>query len=248
MKWSLFCTIVLAAIGLSLVTAAPPSSKTADAPQKFNLADLANGETRTFGEGDHAITATRRGDDIEVTFTADDGKSRNQTLHCTVGKDSCYAYAVSEGGEGHVVVLSKTGASAGKDGEKELTKVVLADGTPDARQLMVFAADDEDGSQVVIKGDGEGMTWITTDVETAEVAGGGTAAHPGMKVIKVVAEGGSVLRCPEGDATLTLKKGEEKTGPYFCPRHNLKMELSKEPIVIKKHVKVETDPESKGEY
>jgi hypothetical protein len=53
-----------------------------------------------------------------------------------------------------------------------------------------------------------------------------------------------MLRCPEGDATLTLKKGEENSGPYFCPKHNLKMEPVKGNVIIKK---VTVDKTSQGQ-
>jgi hypothetical protein len=66
--------------------------------------------------------------------------------------------------------------------------------------------------------------------------------EPGIHVIRIHDDEGRILRCPEGDATLTLKDGEEDEGQYLCPRHKLRMELSKEPILIKK---IRVDKKSK---
>jgi hypothetical protein len=227
----------IAAVCISLLPAGT-ADKSAGTPQKFNLADLANGESRTFGAGDHAMTATRRGDDVEITYRTGDGKGQKQTLHCTIGKDSCYAMTVGEGGESHVVVLSKSAASD-KDAQlKEVTKIVLADDGADQKDLMVFASDDGgNGEPIVVHGDAPGMTWVSED-------GAAAASGAGVHVVRIGADGGTMLRCPEGDATLMLKKGEENSGPYFCPRHNLKMEPSKEKVFIKK---IEVDKTPKGE-
>ena len=39
------------------------------------LRDLADGETRTFGEGDHAVTATRDGDRVVLNLHGPDGQA-----------------------------------------------------------------------------------------------------------------------------------------------------------------------------
>ena len=261
MKWSLVCSLFIVVMGVALVAAAPASGKAADAPEKFNLADLADGESRTFGEGDHAITATRKGDEVTITLRGHGAKGGKETFACTVGKDHCYVMARGEDGKGQVVVLNKS--ESGKDGKKTVTtRVLTSSDSAGEQKIMVFAGDDDDdlvikelepgmkwvtsqvdldgeSGEVVIHSDGEGLAVVTTDVSETE---------PGTKVVRIVAEGGTVLRCPEGDATLVLKKGEEKTGgPYFCPRHNLKMEPSKEPVIIKEKVKVEKKSGSHAE-
>jgi hypothetical protein len=81
------------------------------------------------------------------------------------------------------------------------------------------------------------MSWVTED-QTAVASGAG------VHLVRIGEDGGKMLRCPEGDATLTLKKGEEDSGPYFCPKHNLKMEPVKEKVFIKK---IELDRTPKGE-
>ena len=151
MKWSLITAFFIAAISLALLAAAPGAGKASDSPQKFNLADLADGESRTFGEGDHAITATRHGDDVTITYKGED-KAGVHTLHCAVGRDNCYATTFSGDGKATMVMLSKT-AAPGKEGqERVVTKVVLADSSADPKSLKVFASGDEGSEDVVISG------------------------------------------------------------------------------------------------
>ncbi|HEV8336629.1 MAG TPA: hypothetical protein VGR67_09450 [Candidatus Polarisedimenticolia bacterium] len=200
MNWKASLCAGIAAACLTVLGTASPAKQAAPM-EKFDLASLANGETRTFGEGDHAITATRQGAEVVVTYGDDGGR---KTLHCQVGKDSCYAMTLSDEGKAHVVVLDK---KSGPD--KDLTRIVLADG-------------DADENVVTVSGDGD--------------------EEPGIHVIRIHDDEGKILRCPEGDATLTLKDGEEDKGQYLCPRHSLRMELSKEPILIKK---IRVDKKSK---
>jgi hypothetical protein len=69
----------------------------------------------------------------------------------------------------------------------------------------------------------------------------------GVKVIKVSHADAVLLECPQGDATLTLKKGEENGGPYFCPKHNVKMEVSKSPAVTKRIVVDSSSKDDSGD-
>jgi hypothetical protein len=258
MRGKLLWGVGIAVIGVSLLLAGS-GDKAAGKPQKFNLADLANGESRTFGEGDHAMTATRRGDDIEIAYRTDDGgKAKKQTIHCTIGKDSCYAYTIDSDGKSQVVVLDKSGS--GKDGDsKELTKVVLAADGADRKDIMVLADEGDDDAHFVMSTSDSGITWVTADGTEAKAGAPGATATAttvvtsdsktggsGVHVIKLGDDDQTLLRCPEGDATLTLKKGEENSGPYFCPKHNLKMEAVKGHVFLKK-IEVTDKPKS-NEY
>jgi hypothetical protein len=71
------------------------------------------------------------------------------------------------------------------------------------------------------------MSWVSS---------GDGESLPGVKVIRIHDEAAVMLECPEGDATLTLKKGDENSGPYFCPKHNVKMEKATAPVIMKKIV------------
>ena len=216
-------TLGVAALSLSVLLAAPPDEKRARGVEKVNLSDLRDGETRTLGKGDSSVTAVRKGDVVTITYGGHDGEKK--TLKCTVGKDSCYAMTVEGNGKGKIMILNTTG----EDG-KEADRIMLHTGEADGKGVFVFAGDGEDADNEV----------LLEAAHPAVVMAGGDAAT-GVKVIKVRREAGLLLECPEGDATLTLKKGEENSGPYFCPRHNLKMVKAKLPALMKK-VEVEALP------
>ena len=200
---------------LRLAAAAPPEH--AAGIETFDLAKLAPGETKTFGEGDHAVTASRQGDDVVITLKdAPDGGEK--TIRCRIGDDNCHVLTTTKGGAGTMLFL-------GSEGEKSLfTGTVLdADGGGDGVRREVVVVHKGDGSEAP----GEG--------ETTVVESGGGTAH--VKVLRLGGEG-NVLRCPEGDTTMTVKK-EDLAAGYRCPKHNLALEEVKGARVMRKVV-VET--------
>jgi hypothetical protein len=217
-------TMGAAALSLSVLVAAPTKQKL----EKVDLSQMKDGETRTLGQGDHVLTATRKGDVITINFGEGDGEKRS--LKCNVGKDSCYAMTTSGDGEGKIVVLNKSG-KAGKD----ISPVIVHSGNDEDGNFVFATTEGGDGAEIIVDAAGDGMSWITSDDD---------GLLPGMKLLYAQGDGGAVLHCPEGDATLTLKKGEEDSGPYFCPKHNLKMEKFKGHTFMKKIV-VSTDDKEK---
>jgi hypothetical protein len=219
-------TLGVAALSLSVLTAGTGADRHRTFDQKMekvDLSDLRDGETRTIGRGETAIVATRKGDQVTMEFSGHDGEKKS--VKCEIGKSSCYVMTTDGEGKGQVVVVNKSG-----DGGKQIEKIVLQEGNGDESKVMVFAGHG-DGESMVVDALPGGMSWVTSS--------DGKGAK-GVKVIKIQGDGGTVLECPEGDATLMLKKGEEKSGPYFCPKHNLKMEAAKLPIFMKK-IEVSTD-------
>jgi hypothetical protein len=71
--------------------------------EKFDLSELADGETRIFGEGEDRVTATRNGDRITLELPERDG-DKPRMIDCTVGKGSCYVMTMGEG-KGQVLFL-----------------------------------------------------------------------------------------------------------------------------------------------
>lgn len=219
-------TLGVAALSLSVLTAGTGADRHRTFDQKMekvDLSDLRDGETRTIGKGETAIVATRKGDQVTMEFSGHDGGKKS--VKCEIGKSSCYVMTTDGEGKGQVVVVNKSG-----DGGKQIEKIVLQEGDGDESKVMVFAGHG-DGDPMIVDALPGGMSWVTSS--------DGKGAK-GVKVIKIQGEGATVLECPEGDATLTLKKGEEKSGPYFCPKHNLKMEAAKLPTFMKK-IEVTTD-------
>jgi hypothetical protein len=214
-------TLGAAALSLSVLVAAPSTDKQTQKMQKVDLSEMRDGETRTLGKGDTAVTATRKGDIVTITYGDHEGGKK--TLQCTLGKDSCYAVTVDGSGRGHMVMVDKSDkGNAGPD------RVVIRDGGEDGKGIFVVS-DDSDGTphQVIVDAMHPGMTWVTSD---------DVDSIPGVNVVRIKEEGATLLECPEGDATLTLKKGEENSGPYFCPKHNVKMEKAAQRVIVKKVV------------
>jgi len=221
-------TLGAAALSLSVLVAAPAPEK--QKLQKVDLSEMRDGETRTLGKGDSVVTATRKGDVVTITYGEHDGGKKS--IQCTVGKDSCYAMTLDASGKGQMVVVDKSD----KDGT-QADRVMIQDGE-DGKGIMVVSGDgDGTAHQVIVDAGHPGMTWVTSD---------DVDSIPGVKVVRIQGEGATLLECPEGDATLTLKKGEENSGPYFCPKHNVKMEKASQKVIMKKVV-VDSSTKSKDD-
>jgi hypothetical protein len=225
-------TLGIAAMSLSVLVAGTGADRHRQFDQKVekvDISDLRDGETRTLGKGDKAVTATRKGDQVTLEYGGRDGERK--TLQCVVGKDSCYVMTVIGDGKAQVVVVDKSAESG-----QQFERVMVHEGKGNETKVMVLAAHgagDEDGDVIVDALPGD-MSWVAADGKGAT----------GVKVIRIRGEAATILECPEGDATLTLKKGEEKSGPYFCPKHNVKMEAAKLPAILKKvEVKSDSDDE-----
>jgi len=229
MHKALGLTLGAAALSLSVLVAGTTTDKSTQKIQKVDLSEMKDGETRNLGKGDSSVSATRKGDVVTITYGERDGEKK--TIKCTLGKDSCYAMTLDGAGKAQVVVLNKSGKSG-----NEADRIVIQDGDESGKGMFVFS-DGESGAdhQVIVDALHPGMSWVSS-------ADGDSL--PGIKVIRIHDQAAQMLECPEGDATLTLKKGEENSGPYFCPKHNMKMEKATGPVIMKQVV---VDTKSKND-
>jgi hypothetical protein len=240
-------TLGAAALSLSVLVAGTAADQQVKKKiDKVDLSELRDGETRSFGKGNSAVTATRKGDEITITYAGEEGTKK--TIKCEVGKESCYAMTLDGAGDSHVVVLDAE-ASDGKDSNQ----VFVTSGSGDGKSVIVVAGEGEEGGKLAMHGL-PGMTWVGEDGCCAASDGSGCSKDKAanctlsaVKVIKVSHEDSVLLECPQGDATLTLKKGEENSGPYFCPKHNVKMEVSKSPAIMKRIVVDTNSKDDPGE-
>jgi hypothetical protein len=167
--------------------------------EKIDLAELQDGETRTFGTGEDVITATREGDIIRLTLP-----NGERTIDCSVGKGNCYAFTTIEDGDGPSVLMLRNVDDDGEGERKvEVIKIVTGEGAGDAHALLNWVHDED------VHVDG-------TDVKVVTRVGGPRG------VLTVIGEDGRQLRCPEGDSTLSLDDDDD--GIYYCPKHNVEME------------------------
>jgi hypothetical protein len=196
--------------------------------ETINLADLADGETRTFGDGEHQIVATRYGD--EVTIEIGDTEVV-KTLTCSPD-DECVIILSDEGEAMKLMVKTIDGDADGHHLAKEVMVMALGD-AEGHEEMNIFVTADGEG-EWISKGDGEANVFIAT-------AGDGhhwiskDGEHHGM--VRIHSDG-VVLRCPEGDTTMHLKKGEEDEGPYYCPRHDVELKKVERKNVTIKELKL----------
>ena len=185
----------------------------------FDLSQLADGETRVFGAGDRAVTATRRGDVATITRAAS-GDAEAIDLGCDLGRDKCRIVTSTSEPERVMIVVQKERSCVDGEGDCAEVSVDGMDALPgDGQQITirkVLHCDDPD------------------HCESSEVEGGAPLMfmrslegldHPEMsELILALPQGDAVLlRCPEGDATLRVKKDEAQQ-VYLCPKHSQPMQ------------------------
>jgi len=89
-----------------------------------------------------------------------------------------------------------------------------------------FFFSDENNAQVdvMVSTHGESHTWVSRDdgnVRVFVTPNGEGGAH--ARRLWLHADG-TTLRCPEGDTTMHLQEGDEDEGPFYCPKHDIKLE------------------------
>ena len=75
--------------------------------ESFDLGELRDGETRTFGEGQKQVTVTRVGD--VVTIVRDEsGENFKTEIQCDTGRDTCQVITFSDDPEKVMIMIQKT--------------------------------------------------------------------------------------------------------------------------------------------
>jgi len=178
-----------------------------DGGQRFDLADLGDGETRTFGQGDKQLTATRSGDEVVLSRPAR-GDEAELRVTCRLSSDQCAVVTFDDEPQKVMLIVQKSRECLGDDAECEGDVDVLSGvGGP--------------GAHVIVhKVECEGA-----DCREVEEELGGT-----VKIMRAGGESSSrvSLRCPKGDTTMRVERAEaDKT--YLCPKHSLPLEKAKTP-------------------
>jgi hypothetical protein len=209
--------------------------------QTLKLEDLADGETRTFGEGDHKVTVTRNGDKLSVKI---DGMEGLHGKHVMIGSAGHDIDCDTEDGDCNLWVSD--------DGN------IIKMGTGGMHGNMMFIGDEGDAhGNVIIKSMGDG-TDIEKEVHVIRIGEGGENAFTvdvdgeagGPHIIKMI--GGlmghhgshgdhTILRCEEGDTTMVLDT-EEAEGVFFCPKHKTELKPVVRKVIERKYeVRTEGD-------
>ena len=220
---------------------------TEDGAERFDLSDLADGETRTFGAGPRAVTVSRSGSEATITRRASGDDVSAIEITCQLNNDTCTVLTFPNDpnkvmvaiekertcidgagdcdftfgdGEGHIVVdIDCNGGDCSEFHTMHLER--LADLH---ESFTVESMDDENGvpSRIVIRrigGDGA----REDDVFVTKV---GTSVFDAMQRIQVLHGDSVMLSCSEGDATIMVNK-DEADDTFLCPKHSTPMEQVK---------------------
>ncbi|MBD3869104.1 MAG: hypothetical protein IFK94_13360 [Acidobacteria bacterium] len=194
----------------------------------LKLEDLADGETRTFGEGDHKVTVTRNGDQLSVNVDGLEGLkglhgkhvmigSAGHDIDCDSEKGDCNLW-VSE--DGNVIKLGAGGIGG---------------------NAMFFSDEGDAHGNVIIEAIGDGGD-IEKNVHVIRIGEGGP--HIVKMIGGMMGHHGShgdhtVLRCEEGDTTMVLDTDEAEE-VFFCPKHKTELKKVAQKIIERK-VEVHSD-------
>ncbi len=165
--------------------------------QVVNLEDIADGEERTFGEGDHQVVVKRSGDQLTVT-------AGGKEIACAKGGECAKKMVmISADGERtetgpHAIWIAKK--MIGGDDDEEIT-VHIDDLDLEHLDNLEILQD------LNIEVDGEAMVM--------RIDGG----HHSLPMLKHIHEGDSDslrYRCPSDDTELTIDKEQATQESYLC--------------------------------
>jgi hypothetical protein len=167
-----------------------------------DLSELGDGETRTFGSGEDVITATREGDVIRITLPRGDGDDA-RVIDCKLGGASqCYAFTSGDSAGVKMVLVS-----GDVPGQLEKKIEIIGIGSGDGENVFTTA----DSRVIMLRNTGDG------DAEVKTLIG-----SPGHHIeLLGLGHDKRMLRCPEGDTTMSLDEDDDLT--YYCPKHNVEL-------------------------
>lgn len=218
-----------------------------DDAESFDVADLADGETRILGSGEKQITATRSGDEVTLSRTRST-EADEVAISCTISEDSCKVLTFPSDPGKVLVVVEKTRVCENGVGDCD-AQVELIEALPEgAKRIFV---------RRMVDCDEEGECSETEDVSehpgSHAVIRVETLGAPGENVF-VVGEGGPghalvlhgdgiTLRCPEGDTRMHVDE-DEADEVFLCPKHSVPLEKVESPTVERLRIrKVDADDE-----
>lgn len=205
----------------------------ADEGEGFNVADLADGETRVFGETDRQVTVTRNGDEVTISYPAGQEGSPVSVV-CDLDRDDCRIVTFEEGPARTAIVIRKStdcDDAAGDCARVLLTELSIGDEPTRMliRKKIDCAGDDcVEAEETVQIGGKQSFATVQVMTDGLTVAGSEDVMllgqGEGAYGFVVLGDGdGVVLRCPEGDTTMRVDR-EEADRTYLCPMHSLPLE------------------------
>ncbi len=173
--------------------------------ERFDLSELADGETRYFGPPEREVAVARTGDEVVMTLSGDDGETHE--IKCNVVEDGCFILTKGEDEYASIMIMNTRGPHGhGKGNFAFFDDEILSD----SKRVLIQTLGAVDNEFAF---GGHGMQWVSDDDDA------GVPQH----LFRMLAEPGTMVRCPEGDTTMRLEEDESAEG-YHCPRHNVLME------------------------
>jgi hypothetical protein len=219
-----------------------------DDGERFDLADLADGETRTFGRGDKAITASRQGDAVTLTRPAVDDR-RALDMTCRLSSDRCQIVTFADDPDRVMLIIEKTRECVGGAGDCDVdVDVAHLGGTAAHLQLRkMMHCGDEGECEEIIEEIGEGPHGH--GVVKLEIDRAGVDPDDDVVVVRRLgldgptvffSDGRVALACPEGDTTMRVDK-EEAEDVFLCPKHSVPLERVEHGHGIHRVIEIKTD-------
>jgi hypothetical protein len=213
---------------------------------RFDLSEMRDGETRTFGVGARAVTVSRRGDVATISRSNSGGDVSKIDIACNLGEDTCTVVTFADDPEKVMVAIEKErvgvngegdcdahpGEWMHEDGAHVIVEIDCDGEECDELQNLQLDEIHEGLSSFVVKSDR--MEGDLNRVLIKRMTEGGEDGH--NVFVQRLGEGSAVqrklhrvhmnstmLRCPEGDATLSVTK-EEAEETFLCPKHSTPLE------------------------
>lgn len=218
-----------------------------DNAERFDLSDLADGETRTFGAGPRAVTVSRSGDVATITRSGSGDDVSAIDITCQLNDDTCTVLTFPDDPEKVMVAIEKERICVNGEGDCDFTFVdghggghIVVDIDCDGDDCGEFhtahlkrleelhdiftvetAGDGDDPSRIVIRSIGGGA-----NEDNVFVTKVGASSFGGVHRIRALHGDSVMLVCSEGDATIMVKK-DEADDTFLCPKHSTPMEQVK---------------------
>jgi len=220
----------------------------ADDAERFDLSDLSDGETRTFGTGARAVTVSRSGDVATITRTGSGDDVSAIEITCQLGDDTCTVLTFPNEPEKVMVAIEKVRTCANGVGDCDFS---FGAGHGEGHVIVDIDCDGDDCNEfhtmhleglsglhdaftVETAGDGDEVSRIVirrigdpgAKEDNVFVTSVGASAFGGLHEILALSGDNVMLRCSEGDATIMVEK-EEAEDTFLCPKHSTPMEQVK---------------------
>jgi hypothetical protein len=216
-----------------------------DGAEKFNLSDLRDGESRTFGTGDKAVTVSRRGDEATISRASSGDDVSAIDVLCRLDEDNCTVLTFANDADKVMVAIEKERTCVNGEGDCDFAlgqahgmgHVVVdidcdGDDCEDLHTMQLSelsntftvetAGDGSESSRIVIRRVGD----AAAKAENVFVTKMGASGMGELHEFRALHGDSVMLTCSEGDATIMVKK-EEKDDTFLCPKHSTPMEASK---------------------